>query len=70
MNAMSLVRERSVSDGASPDNPMDVAWIVLEAANDLEDDGTVAACRRVIDAGLKGTHACESDMLIVLHYFR
>jgi hypothetical protein len=73
MNAMSfgaIIRERSVSDRASPDNPMDAAWIVLEAANDLEDDGTVAACRRVIDAGLNGTPACQSDLHIILHYFR
>ncbi|WP_423865976.1 hypothetical protein [Bradyrhizobium sp.] len=49
---------------------MDAAWIVLEAANDLEDDGTVAACRRVIDAGLNGTPACQSDLHVILHYFR
>jgi hypothetical protein len=35
-------------------SPVDMAWLVLEAANDLRDDATVEACRRVIDASLNG----------------
>ena len=49
---------------------MDAAWIVLEAANDLRDDATVEACRRVIDASLKGVPAAPADEYIVQHYFR
>ena len=41
-----------------PDKPtMDTSWIVLEAANDLGDDATVEARRRVIDANFSG--ACR-----------
>ena len=32
----------------------DIAWRVLDAANDLGDTVTVDACRRVIDANLRG----------------
>jgi hypothetical protein len=58
------------SDDPTPDKALDTAWIVLEAANDLGDDATVEACRRVIDANLKGESAPPSDVHIVLHYFR
>jgi hypothetical protein len=75
MNATSfgpVVRQRPgmVSDEPKPDQPLDPAWIVLEAANDLGDDATVDACRRVIDANLNGTPATQSDVHIVLDYFR
>jgi hypothetical protein len=75
MNAISfrgVGRERPgiVSDGPNPDKPLDTVWIVLEAANDLKDDVTVDACRRVIDANLNGTPASQSDLHIVLDYFR
>jgi hypothetical protein len=50
--------------------PLDAAWLVLEAANDLGDTATIEACRRVIDANLNGTPALESDLHIILHYFR
>jgi hypothetical protein len=59
-----------VSDEPKPDQPLDAAWIVLEAANDLGDDATVEACRRVIDANLNGTPATQSDLHIILDYFR
>jgi hypothetical protein len=49
---------------------VDAAWIVLEAANDLGDDATVEACRRVIDASLSGTFASQSDLHVVSDYFR
>jgi hypothetical protein len=58
------------SDGLSSDKPSDAAWVALEAANDLGDDATVAACRRVIDANLSGALASPSDLHIVLDYFR
>jgi hypothetical protein len=58
------------SDEPKLDKPLDAAWIVLEAANDLRDDATVEACRRVIDANLKGLPAAPSDEYIVQHYFR
>jgi predicted nucleotidyltransferase len=60
----------SNSDEPKPDKPLDAAWIVLEAANDLRDDATVEACRRVIDANLKGVPAAPADEYIVQHYFR
>jgi hypothetical protein len=51
-------------------SPVDMAWLVLEAANDLRDDATVEACRRVIDASLNGGMADPADLHIVQHYFR
>jgi hypothetical protein len=54
----------------NPDKSSDAAWIVLEAANDLADTATVAACQRVIDAGFKGAPASPSDLNIVINYFR
>ncbi len=58
-----------VSNDPKPDQPVDTAWIVLEAANDLGDDMTVAICRRVIDANLRGSPASPSDLHIILNYF-
>ena len=52
------------------DKPSDAAWAALEAANDLGDDATIEACRRVIDANLSGALASPSDLHIVLDYFR
>jgi hypothetical protein len=75
MNAISfgaVVRKRPdmVSDQSKLDQPLDAAWIVLEAANDLGDDATVETCRRVIDANLNGVPASQSDLHIILDYFR
>ena len=73
MNAISFdVRKRpgSGSDEPRPDHPVDAAWIVLEAANDLGDHATVEICRRVIDANLNGTPASPSDIDVVVEYFR
>jgi hypothetical protein len=39
-----------ISDQPKSDLSSDVAWMVLEAANDFGDDTTIEACRRVIDA--------------------
>jgi hypothetical protein len=58
------------SDSAASDKPSDAAWMVLEAANDLGDDATIEACRRVIDANLSGALASQSDLHVVLEYFR
>jgi hypothetical protein len=58
------------SDEPKPDKPLDTAWMVLEAANDLGDDVTIAACRRVIDANLNGRPVVESDMHVIFNYFK
>ena len=51
-------------------SPIDVAWLVLEAANDLGDEPTVEACRRIIDASLNGKPAPQADLTLVTAYFR
>jgi hypothetical protein len=51
-------------------SPVDMAWLVLEAANDLGDHAAVEACRRVIDASLKGSAPDPADLHVVQHYFR
>jgi hypothetical protein len=51
-------------------SPVDQAWLVLEAANDLGDEAAVAACRRVIDASLRGSSAAQADLHLVMDYFR
>jgi hypothetical protein len=60
-----MIFNESTSDPSS-----DVAWMVLEAANDFGDDTTIEACRRVIDASLSGTPASQSDLHVVSDYFR
>jgi hypothetical protein len=49
---------------------VDMAWLVLEAANDLGDHDAVEACRRVIDANLNGRLAPPSDVHLIVDYFR
>ena len=67
MNTMSF---HFVAQAAAADrSAVDAAWLVLEAANDLGDEAAVAACRRVIDAGLNGTPAVPSDLHLVMDYF-
>lgn len=58
------------SNEPKSDQSSDVAWMVLEAANDVGDDTTIEACRRVIDASLSGTAAAQSDLHVVSDYFR
>ncbi len=75
MNAFSFgtaARERPGVNNDEPkqDKPLDAAWLVLEAANDLGDHATVEICRRVIDAGLNGTQPAASDMHVIIGYFR
>lgn len=48
----------------------DAAWHVLEAANELGDEATVTACRRIIDASLNGAAAMPADLQLVADYFR
>jgi hypothetical protein len=48
----------------------DTAWLVLEAANDLGDEATLAACRRVIDASLNGAAPASDDLNLLQDYFR
>ena len=47
----------------------ETAWAVLEAANDLGDTVTVDACRRVIDANLRGAQPATSDLAVVVAFF-
>jgi hypothetical protein len=76
MNAIlfgtSTRKQFGVASGESkPDaSSLDMAWLVLEAANDLGDDAAVAACRRVIDANLNGRLAPQSDVHLIIDYFR
>ena len=75
MNAIlfgAATRERigMISDQPKFDQSSDVAWMVLEAANDFGDDTTIEACRRVIDASLSDTPASQSDLQVVSNYFR
>jgi hypothetical protein len=60
----------ALSDEQRPENPMDSAWLVLDAANDFRDDATVAACRRVIDANLNGVPAQQTDLRVIFDYFK
>ena len=63
-------RPDMVSDEPNPDQPVDAAWMVLEAANDLGDHATVEICRRVIDANLNGRPASPFDLHVITEYFR
>jgi hypothetical protein len=73
MNGLTFgARRRPIigSDEPKPENVLNTAWIVLEAANDLGDHATVETCRRVIDANLNGSTASPHDVHIVTEYFR
>lgn len=63
---MALLGENAPSQEGPPG---DTVWTVLDAANDLGDTHTVDACRRVIDANLRGEDAAASDMAIVAAFF-
>jgi hypothetical protein len=47
----------------------ETAWTVLDAANDLGDTITVDACRRVIDADLRGEAPARSDIAMLSAFF-
>jgi hypothetical protein len=75
MNAMSFGTARNRLGGTSDESrpepcSADMAWLVLEAANDLGDHAAVEACRRVIDANLNGRLPPQSDSHLVIEYFR
>ena len=52
------------------DGPQDDVLAILEAASDLGDRETVAACRRIIEANKIGATASHADMQLMLAYFR
>ena len=62
---MMLRQDQTSQEGASGET----AWAVLEAANELGDTTTVDACRRVIDANLRGDAPATSDMAVVVAFF-
>ena len=71
MNTMTAPEPGDVSGAPLADRSSDdMAWCVLEAANDLGDVATVEACRRVIDANLSGRLARWSDMKVIADYFK
>lgn len=47
----------------------ETAWTVLDAANDLGDTITIDACRRVIDADLRGETPARSDIAVLSAFF-
>jgi hypothetical protein len=47
----------------------ETAWTVLDAAYDLGDSITVDACRRVIDADLRGEAPARSDVAVLSAFF-
>lgn len=47
----------------------ETVWTVLDAANDLGDTVTVDACRRVIDADLRGEAPARSDLAVLTAFF-
>jgi hypothetical protein len=47
----------------------ETAWTVLDAANDLGDVITIDACRRVIDADLRGEPPARSDVAVLSAFF-
>ena len=47
----------------------ETAWTVLDAANDLGDTITIDACRRVIDADLRGETPARSDIAMLSAFF-
>ncbi len=65
----SLLRGNA-GEGQLDRSPAEMAWLVLEAANDLGDEATVETCRRVIDADLKGAARSPADLQVLVHYFR
>lgn len=76
MNALSFGTASRQRPGVASGEPkpdassVDMAWLVLEAANDLGDHDAVEACRRVIDANLNGRLAPQSDVHLIVDYFR
>lgn len=59
-----------MSFSATSPATMDMAWSILEAANDVGDRATVEVCRRVIDAILFGIAPLNSDIDVIFDFFR
>jgi len=55
---------------APAEGGQDDVLAILEAASDLGDRETVAACRRIIDANKIGAQPSAADMQLMLTYFR
>ena len=55
--------------GASTAPLIDTAWTILEAANELGDVSAVEACRRIIDATLRGGTPAPSDLSTISGFF-
>jgi hypothetical protein len=53
----------------SSELPTDTIWSILEAANELGDTRTVDACRRAIDASLRGDTPVPSDLAAIAAFF-
>jgi hypothetical protein len=76
MNALSFGTASRQRLGVASGEPktdvssMEMAWHVLEAANDLGDHDAVEACRRVIDANLTGRPVPQADVHLIVEYFR
>ncbi|WP_166296066.1 hypothetical protein [Bradyrhizobium sp. 2S1] len=51
------------------DVPLETVWSILEAANELGDTNTVDACRRVIDANLRGDAPGQPDLAAIAAFF-
>jgi hypothetical protein len=47
---------------------VEMAWTVLEAANDLSDEVAIEACQRVIDDDSNGDLPAQSDMNIIFAF--
>jgi len=68
--ARNVERSGMTDSELKAENPLDLIWAVLEAANDLGDETTVEVCRRVIYASLYRTPASPADLHIICNYFR
>ena len=66
---MALLSQDQTSQTSQESAAGEIAWSVLDAANDLGDTITVDACRRVIDASLRGDVPAESDMSVIAAFF-
>ena len=57
-------------DAAMPNKAtMESVWSILEAANDLGDQSVVEACRRIIDADLRGAPPEPADLNAIAGLF-
>lgn len=67
---MEMGNETMAMLGLEQERPSgETAWTVLDAANDLGDIITVDACRRVIDADLRGEAPDRSDVAMLSAFF-